>query len=276
MSEYSLLPRDCPPERFIEALLAETKRFPFVIIKDLPQDAVLVGEPAHAYSEALADAACRAGFVLVEGQALAYVPIDFTSIEQFLARMPRSRRRDLRRKLRSGASVQIEAIPTGDPRLLDSGLLERCYALYRGVFERSAIQFDLHSAGFFKAVLQSQDSGGILFAYRTRDELIGFNLCFEHEGRLLDKYVGFAYPQAPEHDLYFVSWFHDLQYALQRGLRCYVAGWTDPEIKRHLGASFTFTRHAVFVRNPLLRRALRPFKRHFEADRNWHAGAARS
>ncbi|TAJ16501.1 MAG: GNAT family N-acetyltransferase, partial [Rugosibacter sp.] len=60
------------------------------------------------------------------------------------------------------------------------------------------------------------------------------------------------------------------RYALEQGLRYYVAGWTDPEIKRHLGASFTFTCHAVYIRNALLRQAMRPFKRLFESDRRWH------
>jgi len=54
---------------------------------------------------------------------------------------------------------------------------------------------------------------------------------------------------------------------LRHGLRHYIAGWTDPEIKRYLGAKFTFTRHAVYVRNPLLRAILRRFSSAFESDR---------
>jgi predicted N-acyltransferase len=61
-----------------------------------------------------------------------------------------------------------------------------------------------------------------------------------------------------------VSWFQNLEYALERGLRCYVAGWTDPEVKRDLGAAFTHTQHAVYVRNPVLRALLKPFRRLFE------------
>jgi hypothetical protein len=99
--------------------------------------------------------------------------------------------------------------------------------------------------------------------------MIGYNLCFEHNGMLLDKYIGFAYPQAREYNLYFVSWFHNLEHARKRGLGHYVAGWTDPEIKRDLGASFSLTRHAVYVRNPLMRWVLRRFKRIFEADSQW-------
>jgi len=68
-----------------------------------------------------------------------------------------------------------------------------------------------------------------------------------------------------------VSWFHNIEYALAHGLRYYIAGWTDPAIKRDLGATFTFTQHAVYVRNPVLRKLLMPFKRFFETDRRWQA-----
>ena len=32
-------------------------------------------------------------------------------------------------------------------------------------------------------------------------------------------------------NLYFVSWMVNLEYALERGLRHYIAGWTDPGVK---------------------------------------------
>ena len=70
---------------------------------------------------------------------------------------------------------------------------------------------------------------------------------------LVDKYVGFAYPQARENNLYALSWMHNLEYARMLGVKRYVAGWTDAEAKRQLGARFTLTWHAVRPRNPVLR-----------------------
>ena len=43
----------------------------------------------------------------------------------------------------------------------------------------------------------------------------------------------------------------------------------DPEVKAQLGARFTMTRHAVFIRNPLLRALGRRFAGHFESDSEW-------
>ena len=95
---------------------------------------------------------------------------------------------------------------------------------------------------------------------------MGFNLCYVHGGNLVDKYIGFDYAQALRFNLYFVSWFANLEYAIEQGLRYYVAGWTDPQVKAQLGASFTMTRHLVWVRNPLLRALLRRLSHHFESD----------
>jgi hypothetical protein len=269
VTEYALLPSDESAEDFVARLVRMAADYPLLIVKDLPAGPELVGAAAQRHSAAVAAACRRAGFLMVEGQALAFVPIDFASTAAFLDRMPRARRKDIKRKLRSTAGLDIEVLPTGAARLADPALLDELYQLYRNVYAQSDIHFDLLSAAFFRAVLRDATPGGVLFLYRAAGRLIGYNLCFEQNGLLLDKYVGFVYPAAREHNLYVVSWFHNLAYAVQRGLHVYVAGWTDPEIKRHLGASFTFTRHAVYFRNPWLRRLLKPFKRYFEADAQW-------
>lgn len=272
VSEYALLPVATSPEALVRNLLAGmAPRYPFLIIKDIPTEDALIGDAAHAYSLRLSAVCREQGFVLVEGQALAYVPIDFTSVEEVFSRMSRARRKDLRRKLKSASALEIEAIPTGDAQFQDEALLAVMHALYLNVYRQSEIHFDRLTQEFFRAVLQDADSHGIVFLYRVGNELIGYNLCFVERGMLVDKYVGFAYPQAREYNLYTVSWFHNLEYARAQGLHHYVAGWTDPEIKRALGARFTLTRHAVYVRNPLLRGALSLFKRFFEADHRWQA-----
>ncbi len=273
VSEYGLLPESPAADDFLASLLRAAAGYPFLIVKDLPTEPLLVDAAAHAYTQAFIATAQQCGFFIIAGQALAYVPIDFTSIDEFLARMPKSRRKDIKRKTRVNSALAIDQIPTGDAQFTDEVLLAEYYALYRQVYDQSETHFDLLSPSFFRAVLQDSSCGGIVFTYRVDGKLIGYNLCFVHNGMLLDKYIGFSYPASREHNLYFVSWITNVRYALEQGLRYYVAGWTDPEIKRHLGASFTFTCHAVYIRNALLRQAMRPFKRFFEADSHWHETA---
>ena len=270
VSEYAWLPPDANP-----AVLARTLRAahasvcPLLIIKDIPFESPLLDSDSNAWASAFVDGCEQEGFVLVEGQALAWVPIDFASIDDYLTRLSRGRRRNIRRKLRSRAALQIETLATG-MAFTDAAMIDEFYALYRHVYEQSELHFDFLERDFFRAALQDGDSGGIVFVYRLEGRLIGWNLCYEFAGMLVDKYIGLAYPEAREQNLYTVSWMENLEYARKRGLRCYVAGWSDPEVKAQLGARFTFTRHAVYPRNRMVRFALRRIAGRFESDRHWH------
>lgn len=269
VGEYAWLPR-MDPAALARALRdSEAARTPLLVIKDLPQASPLLDPTQNAWAEAFA-AACEAlGFVLLEGQALAWVPIDFASTDAYVARLSRGRRRDLRRKLRSRAKLDVEIVATGNA-FADDALIDELYGLFHAVYAQSHVHFDLPTRAFFAALLRDAGTPGVVFLYRHAGQLIGWNLCFEHDGALVDKYMGLRYPEAREHDLYAVSWIENLAYACRRGLSRYVAGWTDPEVKAHLGAQFTFTRHAVYPRNGLVRFVLRLLAPHFESDRAWH------
>lgn len=282
VSEYAPLPlARIPQEAVAEIFRLWARRTQLLILKDIPDQSPLLGDDANRFATELLANCVESGYFIVEGQALAYVPIDFASTDEFLSRLSSGRRRDIRRKLRVRETLDLEILETGCKRLQDEHFLAELYAQYLEVYAQSEIHFDQLSPAFFRAVLQDASLQGRLFLYSRQGQLIGHNLCFIHEGMLIDKYIGFRYPAAREANLYFVSWIENLNYALQQGLDCYVAGWTDPEIKAYLGASFTFTRHAVYVRNALLRRFLHRISGWFESDRQWfesdkHAQTSRS
>lgn len=269
VSEYALFSRGSDPAA-LPATWAHERGAgeALLVVKDIAVDSPLTTSADRAWTARFIDAARDAGYLIVEGQALAYVPIDFASVDDYLARLSSSRRKNLRRKLRSRERLQVGEVPTG-VAFADDAIVDAFYALFENVHAQSDVHFDKPGRDFFAAVLR--DPGGIAFTYRVEGNLVGWNLCFEHGGKLLDKYVGFAYPAARDVDLYFVSWFVNLEYALRRGLTHYVAGWTDPAVKASLGARFHLTRHAVFVRNPVLRAVLRRFAHRFESDRAWGA-----
>ncbi len=269
VSEYLVLPPNSDvvslPERWLQEWAGATR---LLIVKDIPESGDLLPSGEGESGLALAQACASAGFLLVEGQALAYVSMDFSSTTEYLSRLSAARRKDIRRKLKTRPQLQVEVLPTGSPELASLTFREDLYELYLAVYAQSEMHFDLLTPGFFAAVLQDASLNGRLFLYRCEAGLIGFNLCFLHAGKLIDKYVGFRYPEARVYNLYAVSWMENLEYATAQGCTHYVAGWTDPEIKAYLGASFTFTRHAVYVRQPALRALLRRFSYLFESDRN--------
>ena len=272
VSEYALFPRDADAGRLPAALRDQLGRGQrLLIIKDIPHASPLFDAASGAWCGHFTEACQAAGFVLLEGQALAYVPIDFASEDEYLARLSSGRRKDIRRKLRKRDDVAVEELRCGDALFGDDAVVDAYYALYENVYAQSEIHFDKLSRAFFAAVLRDAGNGGVVFVYRHQGEMIGWNLCFAVDGKLIDKYVGFAYPQAREQNLYFTSWFHNLAWAREQGLSHYVAGWTDPQIKAYLGAQFTLTRHAIYLRNPLLRLLARRLGRFFESDSQWAA-----
>lgn len=270
VSEYSPFPLSVKPTDMAQWLRRCAPDRKLTIVKDLPCDSPLLSAGDNHYSQALYNACLSQGFIGVEGQALAYVSINFDDTEEYLARLSHSRRRDIRRKLRSRHDLRIEILPTGDARFTNAAWRHQLYQLYLAVYQQSEIHFDLLTPAFFDALLTDGASGGRVFFYWRDNELVGYNLCYQQNDKLIDKYIGLNYPLARECHLYFISWFVNLEYALENGLRFYVAGWTDPQVKASLGASFTFTRHLVWVRNPLLRRILNRLRHHFESDTQWH------
>jgi hypothetical protein len=270
VSEYALFPRGADAAMLPRALRQSIgKRRRLSVIKDIPSVSPLLDGASNTWNQAFADACANEGFILLEGQALAYVPIDFADEDEYLARLSSGRRKDIRRKLRKREQVEVDIMHCGDARFAADALVDQFYALYENVYAQSEIHFDRLSRDFFAALLRDEAVSGVIFVYRHEGAMIGWNICFVVDGKLIDKYVGFVYPAAREQNLYFTSWFHNLAWARERGLTHYVAGWTDPEIKSYLGAKFTLTRHAIYLRNPLLRALARRLGRFFESDSQW-------
>lgn len=271
VSEYALLPGD-EDVRALPALWksAWASRFPLLIVKDIPQRSGLLSELENHRADELVHACEAQEYFVLEGQALAYVTVDFADVSTFLDRLSSSRRKNLRRKMRSLDQLEVTRVPTGDARFADERTIDQYFALYLAVFAQSEIQFDRLSRDFLASLLRDHRSGGLVFEYRRRgasEPLVCWNLCFVAAGRLVDKYIGLSYPAARELNLYFVSWMVNLEFAVKAGLSHYVAGWTDPEVKAQLGAEFTFTRHAIYTRHKLLRAAGRKLSQRLGVDR---------
>lgn len=265
VTEYAPLPQGISAFHLARKLRGEWgRRHAMTVVKDLPQASPLLSQADNQRAEAIMQACCSQGFFAVEGMPLAYVPIDFSDVNTYLGRLPKSARRYVQRRLRTRDQMTVKRIPTG-AAFADEALVAAYHALYLEVQDNSDIAFDCLPLSFFAALLRCENSGGFVFEYRHGEtgKLLGWNLCFEVGGRLVDKYVGLSYPDAREMNLYFVSWIVNLEYALERGLTQYVAGVAAAEVKAMLGASFTPTRHAVYVRNPVLRFFMRRFAHWF-------------
>lgn len=269
VSEYLVYTNSPPDTVLCQEMLdfVQMQDISVMIVKDIPSDSPLLSRDENQASAVFLNILRESGFIISTGQALAYVPINFRSIDEYLGRLSAGRRKDLRRKLKLRELVSVKILKTGDPFFSDTCIAD-LYSLYENVYNQSVLHFDKLVPIFFKNILQDSSNNGVVFCYYKDDVLISFNLCFVHRDNLIDKYIGFKYPEATDCNLYFLSWFVNLEYALTHNLKNYIAGWTDPEVKASLGAKFTFTKHAVYLKNPVLRWILQRFPRLFESDFN--------
>lgn len=215
------------------------------------QDCVLLGaKDLDSGEAALSVALAQEGFVGLSGQAIAWLPIDFADVDEYLGRLSRATRRGLRRKLKNSAAVRVER------RTSIGNVAERIFALYRATLSRADHRFEELTPSYFTAFLEEMQGRASCTLYTVEEELIAANFLIEDKGMLLDKYWCMA-DSGRDHDLYYLSWVENVRYALDHGLGRYQAGQANVGLKRSLGCRFDETFTYVRHRNALCNRALR-------------------
>jgi hypothetical protein len=163
------------------------------------------------------------------GRPCAFLEIEFSSVDQYLATLGKSTRKDLRRKMRRKEQVSI--LWTQQV----SAHIEQIYSFYLKTIERSSTVFGILNKDFFGRVC-NEVPGAIYALYFHDQRLIGFNLLVERNGTLVDKYFGMENNIGREFNLYFLSWLENISFCIRRGLKRYHAGPGSEELKSRLGA----------------------------------------
>lgn len=268
-TEYAVFPAGATAQESSEWIISQTGKLgaTITVVKDIPDASPLLSPGENLWTRGLRSRLEEKGFDAISGEALAFVPIQFSSLEEFLRRFSKSRRRNFRRKMKARSQVRVQEIPIGSG-FFTASATRALYRLYKNTYAQSDIHFDCLSEEFFQELFTAPNIPGKVFLYEHEGRWAAFNLCLETDSLLIDKYIGFDYSISSDLNLYFLSWFYNLEYCLRTGKKTYVAGWTDPAVKAQLGASFTTTIHLVRFRYRWMRLLFRLCRRLFEADRN--------
>lgn len=212
----------------------------FVAVKDAPD--------AEA---ALWEACMSAGYQRIPSLPTAVLPLPFASFDDYLASLSRATRKDLRRKMRAGDRLVIEWRQNIDD------VLPEVMEIYGETLARAEMQFEELPADYFRAVLGQLGNRAACVLYWSDGVLIGFNLLLRNQDRLMDKFLGMRAELGRRHNLYFLSWLHNVQYCIANGIPLYQSGQAGYAVKRRLGsrllANWLFFRHRKPWLNALLR-----------------------
>ena len=186
-------------------------------------------------------------FNKVQFQSCARLPIDFKSMEDFMARFSKAARKDLRRKMRASDEVRVIRCCAIAP------YLDRIYKLYLETVARSPLAFGVHNRMFFEKICE-RVPGAEYTLYFVQEELAAFNLLVVKQEAMVDKYFCMDYVLGRKYNMYVLSWLENVRTCVERKIPLYYAGQGAEKTKEHLGAtlipSFVLFKH----RQPLIDR----------------------
>lgn len=219
-------------------------------IKDVPQPT-----PPE-----LAGSLVARNYATVGGLATAWMEIDFTSIDSYLERLSSGTRKDMRRKLKSLKDIRVER------RNEFGDLLPQVLELYHDTRNRSDWQFEELTEAYFSGILSRMKDHAFCTFYFAGDRLLAANLMVHDGDVLIDKFFCMNSEEGRQYNLYFLSWFTNLQHCIDHGQTRYQSGQAYYENKVRLGSRLT--RNSMFFRhrNPLLHWLLQLVSPMFETD----------
>lgn len=250
--DLSVSDRDAVVTCLLQAFEAEARRerCGLLGLKD-------VAAPDRAILEPSAEAL---GYCPLPSLPIAHLDIDFSDLDTYLARLSSSARKEMRRKLRVRDQVRIEV------RDDVTDLIEAIMPLYAQTRARAEMTFEDLTAGYFTGVGQRMPGRCVYVLYYDGDDLLAVNLLLQGEDTLIDKFFCMDRERGRALNLYFLSWFTNLQLCLERGLKRYQAGQAAYPAKIRLGSQLTRTANYFRHRNVLVNSALRLAAPLFAAD----------
>jgi len=182
------------------------------------------------------------GYGLIPGLPSTRLDVDFDTLDGYLARLSSGTRKDMRRKLKTRSALRVENVSS-----LKS-YEAQVMALYKATLERADMALEELTFAFFENVLTLMPEQALCRLYFDGDTLVALNLLLHNDSELFDKYFLMA-PEGRRLNLYFVSWFDNLAFCLNEGLRLFHTGQAAYENKVRLGARLDETYMAFKHRN---------------------------
>ncbi|MBU1727478.1 MAG: GNAT family N-acetyltransferase [Candidatus Omnitrophica bacterium] len=204
----------------------------------------------------LADYFKTQGFFCMNGLPSTMIEIKAKSLDEFIQRLGKSTRKDLRHKLRNSA---LQANLTTETRDNIESIENEVYSLYLNNFNGSDIHFEILPIKFFREISNNMPGVAKYFITRDNGKIVAFNLCLIKNDTCIDKFIGFDSGVAHKYHLYFTTLSHNIGWCIDNGIRFYQTGATDYLPKVRLGAKLIPLLILFKAFNPLLHLTLRLF-----------------
>lgn len=205
------------------------------------------------------------GFARIRSVPTVILPVPYASLDHYLGSLPEKTGSYLKRKMRAAAKLRIEY------RGSIEGLEERIMALHDATLAQSSVdygEFDKLHPDYFRSLLGGLGDRAKLMLCWKGDELLSFQVFLVGEKRIIANKIGMKYPEAREHNLYFVNWLKMIELATERGIPEIEMGATTYGAKILFGGKLD-TRWIYFrMRWPGIATLTKPLHGLFDFERN--------
>lgn len=249
----------------LDAAEAETERWISEALGELLRDyarantvsLVVFKDFLCQYRDSLATLVDR-GYARVPSMPMTRLALSFQNFDEYLGTLGYISRKSLRRKFRKTereAKIDMEVVNDIEP------IVDRIYALYLQVHERSPMKFENLSREFFVGIAKEMPDRARFFIWRIDDRIVAFSVALVFGDTLYDEVIGLDYEVALDLHLYFYTMRDVIRWAIAQKLRYYVSGPLNYDPKLHLGHQLwpldLYVLHTNALLNPIFRFALK-------------------
>lgn len=222
---------------------SRARRIPCIVFRDFREcDRALLGP------------LLRRGFARVRSLPTVVTDLDGATFDEYLRALSRATRKDVRRKVKKALAesrVRVEIAEDISP------IADEVYRLYLNTWGSGGTRFGKLTKEFFLNAGGRMSPPMQYFLYRADGRLAAFNACIAQGDLLVDKFIGFDYEISRRHNLYFVSWFCNIEWCLEHGIRRYQTGQNGYGPKLRLGGRLVPLDAYLRHRNPVVGRVIR-------------------
>jgi len=222
---------------------AKDKRIRLLAFKDIPKNQKKTCELTPECEK----------YKLVPGMAGAALDITFSSVEEYIASLSAGTRKDMRRKLKMMNKITVERRENIDD------IVDEVMVMYQETRNRAEFQFEELTPKYFSGCLKNMPDRALCNVYYIEGKPVAANLILADDEKLLDKFFCMYGDIGRKYNLYFLSWFYNLQYCLEKNLKIYLSGQAGYDnkirLKSTLEPNYIYFRHTYWLVNFLLRLA---------------------
>lgn len=221
----------------------------------------LRGAEADEFHPVLTDA----GYTRVTSVPVVMLPLPYASLDHYLSSLPAKTGSYLKRKMRSAAALRIEY------RDSVAGIEDDINALLAATLAQSSVDYgDLEQVHpeYIRRVMERLGGRARLMLCWKDDTLLSFQLFLVGKKAIIANKIGMKYPDAREHNLYFVNWLAMIEFAIANDIPEIEMGATSYSAKLLFGGQIERRWLYFRFRNGVVNLLTKPLAPFFDFERN--------